>query len=194
MDIYYNGVPFDGIMKKLYNKYKSSFNYLYEADGNTLKGWSHPLCVLNPPSSCVWASNWEVNSYIVFSFKKHLIRMTNYTYIVRYDQSANMPRGWKLEASNDKENWELLHNVTNCSDLDTHNVYKTYSCVSIGAYKYFRIMQTQTNWDGGLFFHVAKLEFFGTIYSSSDPFIKHSCETKTNVNNIFILFIVSFCV
>ena len=180
MDVEYKDKPFDGIMQKFYNVSKNSFYSKFKAEGEKyVDAWGDPEAVFDPSKGVTWASKHINNANITISFKKHLLRLSNYTFFPRRDTlSENMPRGWKLEASNDKVNWDLLHNVTDCEDVRYAETYKTYPCEQHGTYKHFRIMQIQENWGGANFFHVARIEFFGTIYSSLNPFIRQTCAVR----------------
>ena len=152
MEVKYKGKAFDGIMQKLYNSSKHSFYSKFEAEGEKYSsGWSDPANVFNPSIEVTWASRSIPNANITISFKKHLLKLTNYTFFPRRGTvSGNMPRGWNLEGSNDKVNWDSLFSVDDTEDIRYASTYKTYPCEPHGAYKHFRIRQTRNSWNTSL--------------------------------------------
>ena len=192
MEVPYKGDSFAGIMSTFYKKSKNTFYSKFEAEGEKYAAhWANPSDVFDPTKHTWWASKPIDNANLTISFKKHLLKISDYTFLPRFDSTENMPRGWKLEASNDKTNWHLLHSVNDCEDVKIANAYKTYPCKPHGAFKYFRITQTQMNWNEGFIFHISRLEFFGTIFGSMNPFIKHTCVAKTKgINHILLICLI----
>ena len=124
--------------------------------------------------------------YIIFEFAKKYLYITNYTFSL---QASNLPRGWKVEASNDKANWVKIHSKDNY-DAQKEGVIKSFQTRQ-GVFKYFKFTQFGNihNNDPALYdntFVLKRVEFFG-FYGAK----LNSIAMKTN-RFILSIFIISF--
>ena len=77
------------------------------------------------------------------------------------------PKSWKIEGSNDNNNWTLLDKRTNDRSLDGSGFSNTFeieeSKTTNEYFQYLRITQTDVNTGSNYFFILSALEYFGTI-------------------------------
>ena len=181
----YNGDPFDGINKLLFQKkgFDLSSHLYVEGEKYQSENWADPIHLFNPGNTNNFASvNSKENCYVLVRYKYYLIHLTNYTLRTRNGTNGeeNMPKGWKLEASSDGNHWTLLHSVSKSDHLIHLNSNHTYECNNSGSFDYFKITMTETNTGTkeqmpNYHFHLSRIEFFGTLYSSGNPFLKPTC-------------------
>ena len=183
---------YDGINNLLFNKKHYDIKKHLTVKGEKHEDiWGDPIVVFDPlkntsaPSdNFVTPNNKDKVTFSVF-YKFYSLQLTNYTIRTRTEGDINLPTGWKLEGSFDEINWQLLHNTTHCQDLLKNSGNHTYECNQNGAFRYFRFTMTELNTGGNgnnpnYHFHVSKVEFFGTLISMANPFIK--CTNLRNRN------------
>ena len=131
-------------------------------------------------------------------YNKYL-RVNKHTIRTRTDAVGNMPKGWALEASYNGEKWLTLHSINNSTDLSIKSASNTYQCNSNGAFSQFRIRMIEKNTGDPLnnispnyIFHISKIEFFGTIFTTKNPFLTISLNNKNFSLSVldFLVFIL----
>ena len=197
MEIPYNGEPFQGINYFLFSRHHYHIEREIEAKGDKYNDsiWSDPIYVFDPNTNeSKWASaDRNAPIPLTVEYFHFLFYLTNYTIKTRDDQLENMPQGWDVHGSFDGTRWELLHSISNSSDLTKLGAYKTYECLNSGSYRFFRFNMTEmnsgTNGVTNYHFHINKIEFFGTVTPFSNPFIKPSC-THSTFSHIYYSIII----
>lgn len=109
----------------------------------------------------------EPNSWICIEFKNHRIKPTSYTI-----RSNNWPsdnwhlRNWVVEGSNDSNEWEIIDEQKENSDLRGRNLVHTYHVhnKNDNSFKFIRIRQTGQNWYNNYYFGLNCIEFYGQIF------------------------------
>lgn len=106
------------------------------------------------------------NHYILFDFKDRKIDLSRYSL-----RTGPRPKGidhlksWKLEGSNDKENFVLLDQRKNSQELNgSQNVYLSDPIKCQEPYKYLRLTMLDKNWSGKRKLLLQSVEFFGKAY------------------------------
>ena len=183
--------PFDGIFSFLYKSNPSNFEKIVEASGEKNSYlWGEPIVALIPTfngSSKIhnWVSKNIQNANITIRMIEHSLLVTSYSIKTRTDiDVANFPRGWKLEGSQDSNEWYTLHSINNTSDLAGTGLYKQYECFLTDFFTSFRVVQTQNNSNNNGIFHISQLELFVFIDLISPHPIQLSCFQR---NFIFIV-------
>ena len=127
-----------------------------------------------------YKENWVTKpklSYLpnISAFYKHYsLLLTHYTIQTRNDgKKENLPVSWKLEGSTDSFIWYELHSVNNSRDL-IDDIHATYQVNCSGSFRHFKITMT-LNTGHNTHFHLSKIEFFGTIYGITNPFLRPTC-------------------
>ena len=116
--------------------------------------------------------NWfstknEPNSWICIEFKNHQIKPTSYTIRSNDWSSDNWHlRNWVVEGSNDSNEWEIIDEQKENSDLRGRNLVHTYQVhnKNDNSFKFIRIRQTGQNWYNNYYFGLNCIEFYGQIF------------------------------
>lgn len=111
-----------------------------------------------------WCSDDIPNSNFSIYFPRNHIKITNYTFVTRFVDSADHPCNWKVEGSNDGNIWEYIDHKTNQKDLNGLGIMKTFEVQKPYTYKHFRFVQNGTNSRNYNYFSLGKIEIFGTLY------------------------------
>lgn len=68
-------------------------------------------------------------------------------------------KSWVIEISNDKKNWTVINEHSNCKRLNSYNTNVTFDVKSNDFARYIRLRQTEEPWGGNdIWFHY--IEFF----------------------------------
>lgn len=111
-----------------------------------------------------WTSNNEEESWIMFSFTKHQVELSNYTIQTFSGKTGTTHlKTWKLEGSNDGFDWVTLDNVVDSDVLNGPDAVMTRSVTKAGFFTKFRIVQLGKNWFGTNCLTVKRVEFFGKV-------------------------------
>ena len=202
MKIPYNDNAFDGINNFLFNKKGLPIEHHVVAEGvKYSEEWGDPIIIVDPLKNSGntydnFASyNSESLSYFTIQYKSFLISVNNYTIRTRtHNLNDNFPNSWKVEGSNDGNSWNLIHSISKTNNLSYVNAYKTYPSHDTNYYSFFRFKMTEktqasATWDPSWVFHVSKVEFFGSLAFTKNPYIKQTC-IKYKTSN-FLLFITT---
>ena len=193
MEIPFTGDEFDGINTYLFQKKKINMEYNVLAEAETYPGWGEPIFVIDPSNenrSNDWVCpNNQYLSNITFSYKFFAFNLTHYTIKTRISNDIkNFPLGWKLEGSVDKYSWIELHSISDTNDLEYVGAYHTYECKNSGYFSNFRLTMTQENSNEAWSFHVNRVEFFGSIVTTKNPFnlCTNKCIKRMSLIPIFV--------
>ncbi|OHS95546.1 hypothetical protein TRFO_10435 [Tritrichomonas foetus] len=82
-------------------------------------------------------------NWLIFDFhENHKVSLNGYT--IRSGGSSH-PKGWRIEGSNDRENWTLIHEVENCNTLNAPRKTQTFQIEGgeVAPVRYIKYVQTQ---------------------------------------------------
>lgn len=106
------------------------------------------------------------NSWICFEFKKHKIIPSNYT-IKSHNCSPNccQPKSWRIDGSNDNNEWIQLDKQENCTYLNGANLIHTFDINNNEEqeFKYIRMYQTGPNCQNSNQLALCSIEFYGRL-------------------------------
>lgn len=104
------------------------------------------------------------NSWISFEFKKYEIIPSNYT-LRSYKNGSYHPKTWVIEGSKDNVNWSIIDKQKNCSFIRGDNLVHTFPIKNENnqSFKYLRIRQTESNWNGNNHLKFDAIEFYGKL-------------------------------
>jgi hypothetical protein len=112
--------------------------------------------------SSVWFNeNTRFDSYLKFHFQTKKVKPSKY--LLKSAHLSSYPQGWKLEGSNDEENWEIIDQRSDQKSFTQNWQFCSFDCHSNTFYSFFKITQTQkptydTNWFG-----LSYVDFYGEI-------------------------------
>ncbi|KAK8870689.1 hypothetical protein M9Y10_008576 [Tritrichomonas musculus] len=164
---YEKNYEFDGIINYLSNNSQLS---IYDAIKITSSStyWDHSPrnAVLYDDHSKYFFSQNQENSWICFDFKKYKIIPKNYS-VKSHDNLPNNchPRSWVIEGSNDNNTWEIVDEQKDCSLLNGNLLASTFTIQNIDnkEYRFLRMRQTQSCWNGSNNFSIDSIEFYGSL-------------------------------
>ena len=109
-----------------------------------------------------WCSQDLPNSSVIITFKKHLLKLTQYTMRARGDGNWAMPINWVIEGSNNLIDWHFIKEEGPNQDLLLTKAQKTYNATADNFFKHYKFTQhlTQSPVDNFCF---SKLELFGHL-------------------------------
>ena len=142
MEIPYENDSFKGINHFLFSRHNFKLKSEILAWGEYYVNFTEPIFVFDPN---VEKTNWvskDPNKSIPLEaeYLHFLIHLTHYTIRARIGSDDNLPKGWDLHGSFDGENWDLLHTISNSTDLLNQSAYQTYECLNKGSYRYFNLI------------------------------------------------------
>ena len=118
-------------------------------------------------------SNWndsiltgsKEGHYITIDFKKHKIDLTRYSLRTgQRPKGIDHLRSWKIEGSNDKENFELIDNRKDSRALNgSQNVFLSDPIKCKEPYRYIRLTMLDKNWSGKKRLFLQRFELFGKL-------------------------------
>ena len=132
-----------------YSKNRQAFNVAYNNDNNSY-----------------FFSGDFPNSWICFDFKSNRVCPTNYTIkTANGGSNDHYPKSWVIEASNDKNEWEIIDRQENCIYLKGSRFVHTFAInnANPNGFRFIRMRQTSTNWFGSHRLLLDSFEFFGTL-------------------------------
>jgi len=163
-DFSYKGKPFEGyffVIKNHSDIIKVSFPKTV-----------HPNSVGTNPMLLFKSSNrgWvgffsgKPNDYILFEFLQEPIILTHYS-IGSYDGPCNLEK-WRIEGADaeDAEQWTVLHNQEEPTDLKYGYKAVTFECSNPGKFRFLRLVHVK-NYANTRGIHLANIEFFGKFSS-----------------------------
>lgn len=114
-----------------------------------------------------WASNKSIDAYLLIDFKKNKVIVNDY---LINDRGHDFPQEWKMLGSNDKRRWTLIsHEKSNYANNDGNLYWLRYHSLSLGRFRYIKIIQLQSRTlSDGPFLVFYGLELFGVFCSEKD--------------------------
>ena len=192
MDVKYTGEPFNGIISILSQKNRNNFYDAVDVEGIKYDDWADPNILINyscnlETKECNWVSPSSIDeSYFIVNFKKYAIIPSHYTIRTRTDQDENHPLKWEVSVSYDKSEWKLLQSIET-NDLCGKGKYATYSIPYPKPIKHIKVSMTGFNGGKHYHFHITRVEFFGMVYTTMNPFNEKSCNYYLEYNSIQII-------
>ena len=192
------GDSLSGILEYLSRKSSVLYPHLVTANASgtyITNGWGEPNVVLNHGSNKGlyennWCSEYSTNPYIIIHFPIHSLFLTHYS-IMTHNISSGYLYGinsWRVDCSNDTNQWNNLHSVSESTALHSIGIIKTFQTSSNDICHHIKItMTSQTNDPTSWRFILASVEFFGTLYGITD--FHYACSfISSNVS--MVIFIV----
>jgi hypothetical protein len=122
----------------------------------------HPIQnILKFDNSPWWNTNQRFDSSITFQFLSKKIKPSKY--LLRTANCSTYPQGWKLEGSNDKQNWELIDQKNNQTYFNYPFQSYFFDCQSNSFYSFLKLAQTQKSSSNNNLFILSFVEFGGNI-------------------------------
>lgn len=149
---------FSGILK--YLKDNTELDEEISITASSVRTQNFDMTKLIDDKGTSFYSDPETNPWVCFEFKKHILIPTNYT--IYTNQHYNDIKSWVVEGSNDKQNWIIIDEHSDCNCLK-NSFYHTFSIKKQIEIKYFRIRMTGPDWDGGYFLRLTLIEIFGKL-------------------------------
>ncbi|OXB94741.1 discoidin domain-containing protein [Parageobacillus galactosidasius] len=116
-------------------------------------------------NSSIWRSNnsstGTLPQWIAFDFYTPKV-IAKYTVTASSTNTANIPKSWTFEGSQDAANWVVLDSVTNAG-LTTTNTKLERVISNIMAYRYYRVRVTEVNISGQNYVDIAEIEMMEAV-------------------------------
>ena len=122
-----------------------------------------PERITDRDPNTTFTSNDAGNSFVGVDLKNNSLVISAYTIRGNTGGRDNYLRSWRLEASNDNQNWEVLDLQTNNTTINESTFYYKAIANQSTAYRYFRIIQTGGNSASFNYLYVSELEFYGRL-------------------------------
>ena len=177
------GNDLTGIIHYLQIRYKNNAKNLVKTQNSTQQfdelNWGSSDVLINYELYASigqnnWCSQRFDNSYFILYFPKNFVKIMNYTFVNRNYNKLNFPVNWKVEGSNNGNNWEYIDHRKDYRELNDLGVMKTFQVNSPGKYQYFRFMQNGTNYNSQLYFTLGKIDIFGMLFGVVDDECRYS--------------------
>jgi hypothetical protein len=121
-----------------------------------------PETLLNYDNSTLFESKNEPNSWFSVQLKSKKIIPSGYL-LRSHGNSGNTPKTWRLEGSNDNNQWIVIDQQEN-RDWKTKQWSEVYLPVQTKeAFSYFKFTQTGKNYQKDDYLRLNYFEIFGTI-------------------------------
>ena len=100
---------------------------------------------------------------MIFDFQERKINISKYYLSVpsqKRGQSTGQPKTWRIEGSNDEQNWELIDSKENDTSLNAYSKSNTFPCQNINKqfYQFIRLKNINDN-----YLLLSEIEFYGSI-------------------------------
>lgn len=111
-----------------------------------------------------WHSNGAAGTWIIYDLGGYAIQPTDYTIKGRADYSpGSYLRNWDLEGTNDLSgSWDTLDSRTTDTQQGD-NTWGYYTASASQSYRYIRLRSTGVSSDGGNYFIIGEVEFYGDV-------------------------------
>jgi len=113
-----------------------------------------------------WFTESDGNAWVLFEFKELYVQPTHYA-IWSHGGSSTL-RNWAFQASNDRSNWVVLSTHRDDEGVREPFSNKMWSIDTKGFFKYFRIIQTGSNWSGNRWLYLLRVEMWGVACSKDN--------------------------
>lgn len=112
--------------------------------------------------------NTDQRNWLTYDFGSYALKPEYYTIMGRAGYNANFLKNWILEGSNDNSNWDVLDTRVNDTQQG-QGIWGEYTATSVKPYRYLRIRSTGVDSSGNNLVGFGEIEFYGTLYVSSEP-------------------------
>lgn len=165
--------PFSGIFNflrtqtnKIENEIEITASSIWEEDNERRQ--PRTVALKENPGNLFYSKN-VAGSWLMVDFKEYRIIPTDYT-IRSYNSGPGWhhPKSWVIEVSNDKNSWEIIDEVNNCSYLNGKRLVHTFKIQKrqSNEIRYMRIRQT-ADWYNANILGFETLEIYGTLIENS---------------------------
>ena len=146
--------------------------------------------------TCYATNNLTDSQNLVFKLLKNKVRVTHYSLKTRPYEKVNFLRSWAFQGSNDGQNWNTLHSVTDSTLLIGNNITQTFAVNQKRVYSYFRLILTGPNWSNQHYLVLQNLEIFGRLCGNGVednkcmlPILSSCHHASKNYFHLFILLV-----
>ena len=197
-----NGDDLIGIIHYLTIRYKNNAKNFVKTQNSSQQfdyvNWGSSDVLINYELySSIGPSNWcsenDKDSFFILHFPKNSVKITNYTFVNRNHDKRNFPENWKVEGSNDGDDWEYIDHRIDYKELNDLGVMKTFQVNNPGKYKYFKFTQNGTNYSNQLYFTLGKVDIFGLLFGVNDKFCRCSCKRIGSIPNTLFFVQLIMC-
>ncbi|KAK8885319.1 hypothetical protein M9Y10_040765 [Tritrichomonas musculus] len=163
--VLYDGVTTNGILSKLSQEVHGN---VHENKVVTISSSSSSHCfpyqIANEDFNECWMSQNKPEQWIMFDFMNKSIILQNYLIKThKYSTGSCHLKSWKIEGSNDSEQWKML-DQRDSDILNEEDKVATFECSKNDTpYRYIRLIQTGPNHRGDHMLALSRIEFFGFI-------------------------------
>lgn len=159
---YDSNKKFDGILNYLLKKFNGNIKNEVKVTSlsNISSDYAENVFLFNDDEKLFY-SNDKQDQWLCFDFIEHKIIPTNYT--IKSTSSADKPKSWVIEGSNDNSTWHTIDERKDDSNLKNDWTIHTYDIPNKmnTAYRYVRIRQTGLNWYNRYYLTFTSFEFYG---------------------------------
>ena len=160
---------FQGVFRYFGLEYSNEVtNYVKVTSSSTFQSYPDSIVLGDGLSS--FATKYDKPQWVIIELKKSLLSLTSYTINSIYNPHNDWPhlRNWDLYGSIDGCEWELVDRRENCNDLNGEGIYANFECnIKVnGVYRFLKIQQTGTGFNGVYGFGIYKMDLFGILFES----------------------------
>ena len=135
-----------------------------------------------------------LNSFVSFHLRTIKLIVTDYTLQGRTDDATqHFPLTWKLEGSNNNEDWTLLHTQPSTQAIVGQGKKATFKTTVQMPFQNFKLTHLGTTnlGAGNYYFVLRRIEFFGKVIMKND--ITNRCRTSKITSLIYIMTLIISC-
>lgn len=113
-----------------------------------------------------WQSGNNQNNHLTITLTNKKAKLTGY-YLKSpgTNYGSHLPYNWRLEGSNDNNQFETIDTQNACPYLIQAPFEHVFYCYPNSAYQYFRFYQHSTNGNGSYLLTLSFVELYGEIFS-----------------------------
>ena len=187
----------DGIFDHLYPKHSENYEEIIQTRESSIYSnkyyrWSGADVLVRPNKGTAASDNFatcsEINPNFSINFNFYSVRLTHYTFQTRTDTNSEyfFPCSWVVEASGDNPKWTEIDRVSD-TGFTKYGELKTFKVKRVlNNMRHFRFTLKDRDSQGKGYFVLHRVEFFGTLFSSSS---NHCTKALTHNFNKHLFFI-----
>jgi hypothetical protein len=118
-----------------------------------------PASIIEEAPARHWYTESDGNAWVMVEFTELYIQPTDYGIWSHFGSSTL--RNWTLHGSNDRTVWVNLSSHRDDESVREPGSSAIWPVNTNGFFKYFRIMQTGSNWSGNRWMYLLKVEIWG---------------------------------
>ena len=132
--------------------------------------------------------NNNYGQWILFEFTKNYIDFEGYSLMSKY--SSECPSYWKIEVSQDGNQWVL---ASTKSEENTYTPGKNYSTALIKRVKYIKMTQTGPGWPSynNNYVLIDRIDFFGKFYAQTICTCRRN-NRRNEINMLSLMIIICY--